>query len=603
MVAIIQHQKKNILVNAGSIPLETNQTDFLIKTKGDSLKEYLPVKPYALSFPKGIQGRAASGISKIFDLPITNINQLDDVWLSLGGGDSSILIKMRDRIYGGALYNKVTRLMIDISCWKLLLRDNYSETGPLEEEINSLIMEISAFRNYDGGYPWCKKSDVTDNRTTFLTALALFLANKNQFKVPESSLNDSYRFLETSFSKADDDNEKSYLLYIMGLYKPSDFSFANRLFRIKDQLNSKSLAFLSLAFRNMKKDSEALEAANELIKRKRTDSNAVYWVDTKSVYYSDRYITTAIVLNALQETSADSELLSQAANYLLNESADYFSADIALAFASQPLSTYLKTQQFSENNFKLTLLLNGQSAGQYQAFKKPLDIRQKLDKNLLKAGKNSLQIQIDGKGSYSYSINTKLLQRNFKQLKSLRKMDRIYDYPEMVLFGKKIKRGYSIISANYKKVENPLTDLAQFDHFKVAVSIPSNPINDDYYIYEETIPAGCRVDQDTIKGDFRYYEVIGNKIMFYFRKNSYYNQYISYELTAFLPGVYHVLPSITYGCYNAEAYTISEEETITIHEENYDTFKKYQRTPDEIYETAVLYYQNRRFYHEKSNFF
>ena len=110
----------------------------------------------------------------------------------------------------------------------------------------------------------------------------------------------------------------------------------------------------------------------------------------------------------------------------------------------------------------------------------------------------------------------------------------------------------------------------------------------NYVVVREPLPAGCRVDEDSISGDFERYEVEDNAIVFYFYQMR--DPSIAYTLYGVRQGNYRVLPTKVWAFDRPAAYAYGATKTLQVLGRDEATKDKYRLTPDELYFLGKAYF-------------
>ena len=103
----------------------------------------------------------------------------------------------------------------------------------------------------------------------------------------------------------------------------------------------------------------------------------------------------------------------------------------------------------------------------------------------------------------------------------------------------------------------------------------------DLLVIEDSIPAGCSLMPNSIKGSYDSFQQVGNRLIFFVTNSYYGSRKITYQLIPEFEGSYKSLVGKMYYYHQPDNIVHSSSKRINIHNADYNTFKNYKLSPDE----------------------
>jgi len=292
---------------------------------------------------------------------------------------------------------------------------------------------------------------------------------------------------------------------------------------------------------------------------KTSGEGASYW-EGKSFQYNwqdDKVQTTAMALKAFVQIKGTSDLKDKIIRWLMMQrQGTSWRSTQETAWIIYSMVDYLKTSTELNPDYNVNILINGKSYFTKQmtredVFKK--DELIKIESSAFKQGDNEIRIEKSGAGKVYFSSNTFYYtddmgarENGFRVEREYFKLEKYQSYnSEKITYRKKYFDGL----------------LKSGDEVLVKIKVYSKEGNQNYFMLEDPIPAGCEVIKDdwayTIEGEtnytgYDYYwwrwsyadkDIRDNRVTFFntymYDKDSEY----SYIMRAQIPGEYTVNPS------------------------------------------------------------
>ena len=382
----------------------------------------------------------------------------------------------------------------------------------------------------------------TENHLSSATAYwGLVLADKAGIKVHPATLASAEGALLSTLTKlrADDTEGKAILVHALSLSDSADFSVANRLYRERDKLNETGLAYLAAAFVHMGRDGFARELLGLLTTRaKEVDSGGTaqkFWSGgSGNALTRDRAETTAMALWCYARLDRNSGVAASAADFLVTE-ANRLRSTRSLGTVVAALAEYFQAGERNADDFAFSLVVNGKTLRSVKSSDMHGTEHFILMAGRLNAGENRVRLEVKGRGSIRYTATLSGFSPDMKDPESM-------DTPYFM------ERHYYHDRLSYRDVPlstlstSPVTKLELGQRFRAFVKIMNKRHVPDYLVWEETLPAGALLVEDTLKGNFTRHERRGQKLIFYFKPGVIGN--LDYEMVAHAPGKFRILPNV-----------------------------------------------------------
>ena len=458
----------------------------------------------------------------------------------------------------------------------------------LRERVRGLAASLTSTQLDDGSWQWRGKTDLF---TTCRSYWALALASKTGVSLQPDLLQKTETYLANAYSKLGTQNNeaKTIVLHALSVTKKADFANLNRIYRERSGLSSNALARTAVAMSNLDRPDFAKDLVELLEKKVKFDvvdgePKRAWWAGVGDTVLQDRRETTAMALLALSAVKPDSPLCQQAADALMRDQGCLrYHAPTSLGPAVAALSAFYANAQDSEADFELTILVNNKKVTTVKSGDLAGGKKIKVPTKVFADGDQVIRFEKRGPGTFHYSAVLTAFSPTLKNPDS---------------WGRKLrfrKRNQSHDRLTYRGVPlrssstSPVTKVEMGQKIRIRSSV-SNSYSDarkNYRVRKEFLPAGMLLVDGSLSGDFQHYEVGDGEITMYYREGASVGD-ISYELVAYAPGSYRVLPGTIRDVYLPSRMTIGKEQSITVLGPGEKSDDVYKMNPSEHLELARL---------------
>ena len=169
----------------------------------------------------------------------------------------------------------------------------------------------------------------------------------------------------------------------------------------------------------------------------------------------------------------------------------------------------------------------------------------------MKAGKNRINLQLAGRGRYTFEaiLSGFVAADKLKNTTNDWRVTRYHKPAPLELDGQEIPRGFNNLQGSFTSFRNPLTQLPVGKRSSVHLQIVRNGLTgntpDDqleYLVVTEPLPSGTSVIKSSVSGGFERFEVGPGSVTFYVG-NRRAIQEIRFDLDGYLPGHYLAGPT------------------------------------------------------------
>lgn len=607
----------------------------------DTAEETMPVRPWGIEHVVTAGGVAEGDRTVDIKLPPANY-MTQRLTVSVGPNIPATLIDIAANPAGMAwrqpLSEGAAHRLMALTLTLVYLRAQDFTEKPLYQrlsgEAQSCLARLVTTQNEDGGWSWtlrrsaaagqkADKAARSDLNATADAVAALAMARQLGFDVPKQTLSTALSYLQAQFQATGegDNTGKATILYAQSLAGTGDFGSLNRLYRLRNALNARSLALLVLSLHDAEHAPMAKEVAQllaERVPRVALQANPGTAVLTGAV--EKRTESTMLDLNSLDDVALVTLALARVepANPLVEDLAQWLWAHRLGNAWQTPRTTAWALAALIQHAFathvtpeKYTLAINVND--------KPLQ-RIAVDGNaspgtinvpaaLLAGPRAKVSFSLQGKGAYTYSaVLTGFTDEGLVDDAAAAKpavsavgpqsgplkIHRTYIQASQLWNGKPVPRGFDTVATedtweNYatqvpvgKRVEAHLwwstpADTWLGEHFG------------NYVVVREPIPAGCRVDEDSLSGDYERYDIEDDAIVFYFYQMT--DPSITYTLFGVRPGAYRVLPTKVSAFDRPGLYAYGTTRSLEVLGRDRESKDQYRLTPDELYFLGKAYFE------------
>jgi hypothetical protein len=570
----------------------------------DEERVSIPLRPWGTERRVGASGRSTSTVTRTLELPAGNY-AFKSMRIDLGPPPERLLVEMalsRQGLFAPSPASAAEWLLTTHHVLEHLraLGRSGIESEKLEAQLRALAASIQMAQNHDGGIAWIGKGQ--SHTFASATALrALLLAREAGVSIPDDPVSRLVSFVAGRFRSLGEKNHaaKAALLHALAHVRDSTmlasaqvdvYAFANRLYRMRSGLPLSALAHLTLALDRLGRKDEVAELSALLARRVSSfDAIARTRYDAKHFsvrpWFRDNVTLVAIVVDAIQRGVATSPKVKEGIEWLLARRYGicWFSPRLTQA-AVQALARYYGATRFSADRYRVSVRVNNQSVTDVEVAADGSLRHVDVPAKLLVDGPNTISLELAGRGEFTYSAMLRAVTRGIESADEgqLLKVQRFVEPAPRRLDGKALARGFSSVS-NVKKVwRNPLTQLPLGERAQVRLEIRADESGrQGYLVVEEPIPAGTRVDPDSVRGGFLHHEVRPDRIVFFVAQSRSWLTRIEYDLFGVIPGTYRVLPTIVTGAYDPGYLSTGKPSSLEVLDRGTASSDPYRATPDE----------------------
>ncbi|MBI3268853.1 MAG: tetratricopeptide repeat protein, partial [Planctomycetes bacterium] len=545
--------------------------------ESDLLTRTVEVEPWGTELRRGIGGIASDDRTEFIELPAKDFARRT-LRILLGGSPDRALLDLAGVELGdqpassrdvasfgrggsyaprGSAASEGLTLLAVLDYLDATGRGNPGDRRRLEARLFALAEGLAVTQNDDGGWPWSAAARNVRASEPHASADAIrFLSGlkRKGYPLPTKTLPAAVAYLKGSFAAAPVDDTKAILLFALAHEDAADFAFVNRLYRDRNRLSTYSLALLSLTFNRMGRTELAAEIA-AMVEGREPGAGVAHPTDREAkvcLWIDDDVEARAYAVLALQAARPQSPRVQEGIDWLLAHrwGARWPSAK-GTAAAAVALATHLAKTQTAGQRYALEVRVNGTSVKKL-AVDAPTAASAVIDvpANLLIAGRNKLEFDLEGQGRYAFSavfsgFTRELDDEAYDRHVAVRR--KVIPAP-LTLDGREIARGYSVLTGSYEAFDNPVTQLAAGQFVQVELSVNRLHTTEGYLVLEEYLPAGASVLPGTVSGDFDAYEARDGRLLFWLGDRRDWAT-IRYRLGGSLPGEYRVRPARAWSVY------------------------------------------------------
>jgi uncharacterized protein YfaS (alpha-2-macroglobulin family) len=461
---------------------------------------------------------------------------------------------------------------------------NEATIKDLPKMVDAGYNRLYSMQHYDGGWGWWT-NDQTHPFMTSYVIYGLALGEKAGYPVRKDILNKGISSLKSQLSNKEiDATTRAYMIYSLSYVDGKDTKIYEEQFKILSEatLNDYAVSLVSMAARNIGDDRTADKFNEKLIKDMQGfGDGAAYW-GGQAWHYSwqdDKIQTTAMAVKALiadPRTLKDNpEVLNKAIRWLMmqRQGGGWWNTQ-STAFIIYAMVDYLKTSKELEPDYDVKIYVNNEIVLDKKMTKENVFEKEgkiEIAGGKIKAGANEIRIEKNGQGKvyvasdlryYTNEFNIKPRENGFRVEKEYFKLDQYKSYNDDKItyrkhyFDGKVKSGDIIL---------------------VKVKVQSKEQNNQYFMLEDPIPAGCevvkddwayKIEEEKDYSGWDYYwwrwwyadkDIRDNRVTF-FATYMYGDTYeFTYIMRAQIPGVYNVIPATGMLMYYPDVRGSSEE--------------------------------------------
>jgi alpha-2-macroglobulin len=496
----------------------------------------------------------------------------------------------------------------------------------LTGHIQSLVAELVAAQNEDGGWPWVTGSDQpmpnrpqprvqpSERLTSSAVLWALSSAERLGLLTDPKVLDQSVSYLGQQFAQlnASDWETRAAMLHALSMRQAASFEAANSLNRARNQLSDPGLAYLALTFANLERPTLAAEVIGLLGPRARSEATApglparLYWnrAGRQPFARSAAEITGLVALAYARIKPGTPELDGTVDWLTAHRVGEGWIPAKAKGPALTALASYHGRARGAEDRYRLTATVNDVQVA-------VLDVQGPTDGKAIavphaaiKVGQpNRIRFVMEGRGHFGYSAVLTGFTREFgpdqDRTNRVAWVDRRVYYPAAPeLDGKTLPVGFST-AVNPTTFENVATQVGLGGRVRIALKVLRNvPWNTpewerDFLVVQEHLPAGTTLIEGSINTQASSFELADGVLTLYFPPGVNPGE-TDYDVFGYIPGQYRALPATVRSAYEPGRYHLGQPDSFRIRRAGEPNTDPYRPTPDELYARGKAHFDTGR---------
>ncbi|HLU09140.1 MAG TPA: hypothetical protein VK003_05700, partial [Oceanobacillus sp.] len=470
------------------------------------------------------------------------------------------------------------------------LSDLGIEDPELEAELNAAVIyavqQLYNWQKADGGWGWFP-NDESNPLTTAYALIALAEARRLGFVAQEDVLFRAQQFLRGTFitprltTETWQLNRQAFVLYALARSGDADVARTSNLYEFRQRLNLDARAFLMMALHFIDaEDARIAVLRSNLLAEAVMSATGTHWQESYLDYWnwSTNTRTTAIILGALVQTGAESELLPNVVRWLITQREHRaWKTTQATAWSVMALTDWMVATGELYPNYHYSVSINGDQLARETASPETTRDTLELVQNvgdMLIGELNQLEFERSGgDGALYYTAH----------------LEAYLPVPEVEPLNRGIvveRRYVRPTQAGDEPDNTPITQAQAGEIIEVHLTIIA-PNNLYYVVVEDPLPAGVEaIDSrlsisqrigtrpmanrlDSLRNGWNWWWF--NEIAMHDEKVVLYSPYLpagTYEYVYFVragvPGVYNVIPATAQEFYFPEVYGRSAGSVFTV---------------------------------------
>jgi hypothetical protein len=442
----------------------------------------------------------------------------------------------------------------------------------LVKQLYAVLSALISAQDQDGSWHWAKTEQIP---VTTQAYWGLHLAAKNGFRIDAQTVEKAKQYLKKTFTALpqDDNESKAQILHALSLTQDADYTFINRLYRIRNELSEAALAFLALSLITMDKKDIALELLTLLEQKairfeleKEGEPGGAFprkarlWQGLSNhPWLRNSLETTALVLSVYMQLRPQDPAVTEGIEYLKSEyKAAGFAPAKALGYVVRTLSEYNGPVQAAKHDFTVKVKVNDTPVGEFNFTAASASNTQTLPllipDTVCKAGNNQVQFVYSGKGDYFYQVELTGFSTDLNDPQS-------WTNPH-IASKKWIHEPLRYKGRSLTASTTEITQLELNQTLEVIIAFQQG-WHANYLVLEEYLPAGVTLLKETITGSYDHVAYQDNKLLFYLAPHRSVSE-IRYQLAAYTPGKYQVLPSVLREVFQPQELRLGQPMTLTL---------------------------------------
>ena len=572
----------------------------LTNEESDAVELKVPLQPHGLQLIKYMAIDVADMEKtevKYVDIPQYTDLRSTKLTLNVAPSLASTMLTALDELVGypyGCVEQTMSRFLPTVIVANAFKDLNAPISEATQKDLPKMVEagynRLYSMQHYDGGWGWW----TNDQSQPFMTSYVVYgltLGDKAGYPVRKDLYKKGITAIKTQLkNKEIDPSTRAYMLYALSYADGSDTKlFEEQLQILSDvpELNDYAIALISMAARNIGNTEVANKFSQRLVTHAQDmGESGAYWGGQifKYTWQDDKVQTTAMAVKALiadpSSLKDNPELLNKAIRWLMQQrqGGGWWNTQ-STAFIIYAMVDYLKNSKELDPDYSVKVFVNNELLLDKRMTKADIfekDMKFILDGAKLKAGQNEIRIEKSGAGKvyvssdlryFTSEVKIQPREDGFRVEKEYFKLEKYTKYnDDQIIYSKRLFDG---------KVKSG-------DEILVKVRVTAKEKDNQYFMLEDPIPAGCEVIKEdwayTIEDEkdysgWSYYwwrwwysdkDIRDNRVSF-FATYMYGDTYeFSYIIRAQIPGKYNVIPATGMLMYYPDVRGSSEELQIEI---------------------------------------
>ena len=578
--------------------------------------EELSIRPWGIEYADSASGVLTAEVKTELELPVSGEYTDRSLEIHVGPGVDRVLV---DAVLGTmpwarqgtrAEFNADVASDLLGACAVLELftatgREESPERADVRRRATGLVARLVATQTGDGGWAWGARTGQAHAETSCRGLIALQRARELGLVVPPSTTERASQYLAGVFRQISrpQDELKAMIVYALACAGTDDFSTANRLHRLRQNLSPAALAYLTRALARMGRTPMALEVA-EVLEERVTENGAekrCSWPVQENAHWNRSELgMTALALLALIDSKPESAWIAPAVETLLS-SAPWFPSRTRGVVVAALASARGKWEAAGEK-MKVAVSLDGRHAG---TFDLSASDRGRTLRFPLPDGTNrpvALTLTLEGQGKPHWAAVLRGFSRKVESRKErefyVRKTEFLAAAP--MYRGKAIPTGFGVTRRiSYRdRWKNHVEHIGRgrlfqgYVEFAYDSKLPPEEDPGDYLVLDVPLPAGTQLLEGSVTGNHRSYEVHPGRLLVQVGQLRGGGS-ISYTLIGSEVGEYKSLPAILRSTYQPGRFAVATPMALTVLDRDRTSPDSYRPTPDELFHLGRAQYNDR----------
>lgn len=557
----------------------------------------IPALPHGVREVRAWSGRLGGATPFAFDLPTDRVAGTERVEIRLVPAVSTEVVDalaFLDTYPYGCVEQTLNRFLPAVVALEALRNLGVLDLARQDEAVEHAragLARLAAIQNPDGGWGWWP------DRPSHPYITAYVLAGLERCRMagvaPDPSMLARARQAARNLlsQTGEDADRRAWLVHALALSGNAAADDVSRALRARDEMTTLGRAILAIGLAGAQRQYSADPLLAAIRAAAVTEGDRVHWeAGAPHGWSSSDGETTAYAVMALLAYTPDDRLIEPAIRWLRDQrTSTFWRSTKETAAIVTALVRYLGNRGVSALNARIRVNLNGRQYAETEIRQGRIDEARRvlvIGPQDLANGRNTVRVEGEGAGDLHLSISATWV----------RDVEGITADGTVVRVERKLVRyipqtgegevpGWSIVRAEDRpdwRAEAALAEVYAGQRLTCKLAITLTEAL-DFVVIEDAIPAGCEVDSEGATGGFDRMEPRDTGVSFFFTHLEPGTTVISYNLRAFAPGDYHVLPAYAGPMYEPEVRGRSTELRLRVVDPEGGQIAAPEPTPDEIY--------------------